>query len=473
MNKKSKSQFFLYILIIILFSACSADKFSEDSIYNNLEADKELIVDPSLIQTGVKVELKDLENKINTDLGGVLIEDKDFKKWGRYYVKSKITSRGDIKLSSNSDELIFAVPAHFEGIVKVNETFLGVKIQAQPKFQLDCDITLAASIGIDEELKPLIKSRIINIKWPNPPGINAGPIRIDLSEALEMIIKENESRISGIVASKAKKSFDLKKEIKNLDIEIETQEEIEIDDLTYFLSLVPQKVLIGNKIQFDQKYAMVNAGVMASFQINQLELKDSKININELDIQAEEFQSNALEVNVKLAMTYMDISNLIMDKLKQSDVQINSENLVVNNVRCGKLNNNRLWIFLELEAGMKAEVFAHGTIEYDSIDKSIIISDLEKQFYTGNALSDFLLRFAPIETDKIENRLNRIDLKPLYQKIDEKISTQISQLSLSQDMEIQLVNLDFNISEFNLKKDEIELIAGLTGESNLKIKLKQ
>ncbi|QNL21156.1 DUF4403 family protein [Hyphobacterium sp. CCMP332] len=456
-------------IIFLLYLVSCKPKPDFNRIYGEQPEDQNLSIDTSLIFSEFGVALKDIEARINSDLGKELYKDEKYVKRGAVNMKINVERTGQIKLNGSDNQLFYKVPVKVNGKILINESILGVKIRAEPGFELELVLNLASKIRFFNSFKYGISTEIINIEWPNKPVIQAGPIKVDLSTAIESVLIANEKFLSDIISRTAKSEINLKELVLKTTEEIPKYNFIKTKDIDLWMELEPQSLIIESTPRISNDSIKVKAGLRTLMNINSKRVDSSFIDTKNLKLYAVDDIPDKFNIELKVNIDYLSLDTLIKKQIDRKAVLKSlPEEIQVNNFKTGKWNNENVYLNADVDGKIKGLISTRGQLAYDSLSKSIFLDNMKSNFYSDNFLWSLLYKlYFPGLKSQIQEKINW-PLEPLFLKVQNSVMKLFAKLSGDSKLKLELMNLDFEIKDFNLKKNEVEILIRIEGQSNFK-----
>ncbi len=443
-----------------------------DKVYDELPEDQNLNTDTSLLFSEFGIALKDIEGRINSELGIELYKDKKYVKRGNVKMKINVERTGQIKLNGSDNKLFYRIPVKVHGKILINETILGVKIRAEPGFELELILNLASRIRFFDEFKYGISTEISNIEWPNKPIIQAGPIKVDLSSGIESVLMANERYLSDIISKTAKTEINLKELVLTTSREIPRYNFIKTKDIDLWMELNPQSLIIESVPRIYNDSIKAKAGLRTIMNIKSKKADSSYIDPKNLNLYAVDEIPDKFKIELKVNIDYLTLDTLIKKQIeKKAVLESLPEEILVKNFKTGKWDNENIFLNADVDGRIKGLLSTRGELAYDSLTKSIFLDNMQSNFYSDNFLWSFLYKiYFPGLKSQIQAKISW-PLEPLFLKVQKAVKKLFSKLSGDHILQLELMDLNFEIKDFNLKKDEVEILIRIEGQSNFKFSI--
>lgn len=464
----------IYFLgIILLFGMLSCEqKPNYNKIYNSLPEDQAVELDTSLIFAGFGISIKDIESKINSELGANLYSDKDYVTRNGIRMKIDVDRTGEIELNGTGNRLLYKIPIKVKGQILIKETILGVKIRAEPRFELNLTLSLSSRFKFYNNFKYGISTKITKIEWPRKPIIQAGPIKIDLSEAIESVLLANEENLSMVINQTAESQIKLKELVLNSIKSIPKYNYIKTKDIDLWMELSPLNFIIESTPKIENDTIKVKSGLITFLNLISYNGDSSNIDIDELSLIAIEDFPDKFNLELKVNIAYLDLDTLLQKQIKKKGILSSlPEGISIANLKTGKLKRDKVYLSADVGGKLKGSILNSGVLQFDSITNSIYLDQMESQFYSDNWIWSVLYKlFFPGLKSQIQDKISW-PLDPLFIKVQHSVKKLISRISAGEMLELELRDLEFEIRKFNLKRDEIEILIKVEGQSKLNVQV--
>ncbi len=468
---KGISKYFLGIVLVVGLISCE-QKPDLEQIYNDLPEDEVLAVDTSLIFAGFGISISDIEKKINSELGDNLYSEKEYVDRGGVRMKLNVDRTGKIELSGSDNKLFYKIPVHLKGKILINEKLFGVKIRAEPGFELNLTLNLASSFEFYDDFKFGVFTEIAKIDWPRRPVIQAGPISVDLTDAIESVLKANENALSNIISQTAKSELNLRDLIKKSASQIPRFNYVNSKDIKLWMELEPLSLIIESKPNINNDSIKINAGLTTFLKVVSFKGDSSFIDIDNLNLLAIKDIPEKFSIEMKVSLSYKDLDSLLLNQINKRDLLKSlPEDISINNLRTGQAQNKDIYLSAEIDGKVQGMIFNRGKLKFDTISNSIYLDEMKSDFYSDNWLWSILFKgFFPGIKSQIQSKI-RWPIEPLFLKVQTAVKKLFVKLSGKGELNLELKNLQFRVKDFNLRKDELDIIIRIEGQSEFNYKV--
>ena len=191
-------RFFKLLIVWFLFLGCSRQNPLVIPIAQYNAELKPLPV--SILNIPVNLKLSVLESIINSQLNGLLYEDKDFNDGDR--MKVKVYKRNPIKLSGKDNELKYRIPLSIQVVYDAMVTNVlasgEIELEAKTSFKISKDWTLKT------------QTDVTNYVWIKKPVAQVVGVNIPLGSLADVILNNSKSYLGKQMDETTSSYFDLK-----------------------------------------------------------------------------------------------------------------------------------------------------------------------------------------------------------------------------------------------------------------------
>lgn len=462
-----KSSGLLVLVLIFLLASCGKE-LDLESVRSGLNDDDTIHANTSVIYSELKLSVKEIEDQINLRLGTTLLEDKDYVDRNGIKMKMKIERTGKIKMQGGKDRMYIDLPLRINGRILINETFLGVRVRAEPGFTLNLSLLISSSIEFRENFDYSLNTKIEDIQWPNRPVIKAGPITLDLTDAIESVIYKSQPELSAELEKAAKKEMRMRQRVEKAIGKIRKNQYINTRDLSLWMYLQPESIFIGRKPAISNDTIKVNGGLMVKFGIYTENIDSSYLEASKLPLRISENDSEKnFDIEIALSIPYSKLDTLLTSKIPQLSGDKLPRNMTLSNIRTGKYNDEKLWFLADLEGKYTGKLFVSGQPQFDSISHSLELGKVKMDYFSGNWLTEFIFEFLATGLKAGAAKRLVFPLDPLFEKVQIAVEKVFRKAAKKGDIDLELQDLDYTISKINLRKDDLQLLIRIQGSSEM------
>jgi len=440
MTKRLKIKSSIYYVVIVLIGFLTSCKTVS---INSSPPDKvsptapNLAIVPSTINVPVSINVKQLENRVNQELTGVIYKDDNIKD-NNY--KMTITKTGQITVSADNNKITFNVPLHIwvEGRWQLDVCSFCPKLSKTQDAEFDIVVTSQSSISLTENWQ--IKTQTIgDYSWGNQkPSLDIGPIKIPVSSVIDIALKPQMDKISARFDQEIQKRVNIKDYV--LKAWVAAQQPVLVDK-TYntWLVISPSEVS-ATALQAKSGQLNMTIGIKATIQTISGEMPHPVINNTLPNLKTHDGISDDFNIGLSGEISYTLASEILRQQIGKQTYKFDDDKyqMTVDSIN---LTGNADYVLIRLDLKgrqLKGEskdingtVYMQGVPYYDAIDMSIKVKDLQYNIKTKNVLiksAGWLLKAG------FENQLKKYLVFPVKDKLEQ--TRQMVQSSINNNSHI-------------------------------------
>ena len=364
-------RFFKLLIVWFLFLGCSRQNPLVIPIAQYNAELKPLPV--SILNIPVNLKLSVLESIINSQLNGLLYEDKDFNDGDR--MKVKVYKRNPIKLSGKDNELKYRIPLSIQVVYDAMVTNVlasgEIELEAKTSFKISKDWTLKT------------QTDVTNYVWIKKPVAQVVGVNIPLGSLADVILNNSKSYLGKQMDETTSSYFDLKSIVSSAWNSISRILSVSEEYKTW-LSVNPSKVSMAPLIiQGDS--ILSNLSLMAKPQLS-IGDKPRENMVNKIPDYSQVLNDNLRTLLVlRTKLPFSETKNLTLKQVGGQTFSSGKKSVTVEDVNYFGINN-KLGVELTLSGVYKGKIFLTGTPQIEARTNLINLPDLDFNLETKNFL---------------------------------------------------------------------------------------
>jgi hypothetical protein len=314
-----------------------------------------------------------LESIINSQLNGLLYEDKDFNDGDR--MKVKVYKRNPIKLSGKDNELKYRIPLSIQVVYDAMVTNVlasgEIELEAKTSFKISKDWTLKT------------QTDVTNYVWIKKPVAQVVGVNIPLGSLADVILNNSKSYLGKQMDETTSSYFDLKSIVSSAWNSISRILSVSEEYKTW-LSVNPSKVTMAPLIiQGDS--ILSNLSLMAKPQLS-IGDKPRENMVNKIPDYSQVLNDNLRTLLVlRTKLPFSETKNLTLKQVGGQTFSSGKKSVTVVDVNYFGINN-KLGVELTLSGVYKGKIFLTGTPQIEAKTNLINLPDLDFNLETKNFL---------------------------------------------------------------------------------------
>ena len=381
---KINSGILVIILSVLLFSSCSSNQKiaalkpepddASPLLYEN---------SPSFINLPVSVKLKDIENKTNTLLTGLIYEDNDIEDDN---IEMKIWKLSPISITnanSNSDDKITTVlPLKIKIKYRIGTKTMGVDLYNTHEFNLNGVITLVSTAALTNwELKT--KTEIQSLEWNESPTMLVFGKNMPITYLINPALKIFKSKIEKQIDAAIEKSMDFKPNVLTALEQIFTPFQMN-EEYESWLRIVPLEIY-STAAKLKKDSFLLQMGMKCKMETLIGQQPESKFDAKKIILKPVIKIPNQITANIVAVSTYADASKIMRKNFAGQEFGTGSKKVKVQNVNLWH-KKGKMVIALDLEGSIKGTIYLNGFPKYNDTTKEIYFDDLDYALDTKNKI---------------------------------------------------------------------------------------
>lgn len=364
-------RFFKLLIVWFLFLGCSRQNSLVIPIAQYNAELKPLPV--SILNIPVNLKLSVLESIINSQLNGLLYEDKDFNDGDR--MKVKVYKRNPIKLSGKDNELKYRIPLSIQVVYDAMVTNVlasgEIELEAKTSFKISKDWTLKT------------QTDVTNYVWIKKPVAQVVGVNIPLGSLADVILNNSKSYLGKQMDETTSSYFDLKSIVSSAWNSISRILSVSEEYKTW-LSVNPSKVTMAPLIiQGDS--ILSNLSLMAKPQLS-IGDKPRENMVNKIPDYSQVLNDNLRTLLVlRTKLPFSETKNLTLKQVGGQTFSSGKKSVTVVDVNYFGINN-KLGVELTLSGVYNGKIFLTGTPQIEAKTNLINLPDLDFNLETKNFL---------------------------------------------------------------------------------------
>lgn len=329
---------------------------------------------PSFINLPISVKLKDIENKTNTLLNGLIYEDNDIEDDN---IEMKIWKLSPISIkngNANSGEKIKTVlPLKVQVKYRMGTKTMGVNMYNTREFNLNGVVTLLSDIALTNwELKT--KTEIESLDWNESPTMVAFGKNVPITYLVNPALKLFESSIEKKIDAAIEKSMDFKPNVLAALEKICTPFQMN-ETYESWLRIVPLEIY-STSAKLKNDSFLLQMGMKCNMETLIGQKPESKFDAKKILLKPVLKIPNQITANIVAVSTYADASKIMRKNFTGQEFGSGKKKVKVQNVNLWH-KKGKMVIALDLEGAVNGTIYLNGSPKYDDKTKEIYFDDLD------------------------------------------------------------------------------------------------
>lgn len=338
---------------------------------------------PSFINLPVSIKLKDIQNKTNTLLNGLIYEDNNIEDDN---IEIKVWKQAPITISSDnnkeSEKLKTVLPLKVWVKYRIGTKTMGVDLYKTQEFNLNGVVTLLSGVSLNN-WRLSSKTNLKSLDWVESPTMKVFgknmPITYLINPAVGLFKKDIEKNIDSAIEN----SMDFKPNVMDALSKVCTPFEMS-EAYKSWLRIIPIEAYSTNaKLKNDS--FLINMGMKCNMETLIGKKPESKFEPNKITLKAVEKIPEQISANIAAVSTYQDASKLMVANFAGQEFGSGTKKVKVQNVALWH-KDEKLVIALDLLGSVNGTIYLNGFPQYNDTTKEIYFDKLDYVLDTKSRL---------------------------------------------------------------------------------------
>jgi len=338
---------------------------------------------PSFINLPITIKLKDIENKTNSLLNGLIYEDNTIEDDN---IEIKIWKLAPIIIeNSNKDangKIKTILP--LKAIIKyrIGTKKLGVDLYSTKEFNLNGVVTLVSEVNL-VNWKLNTKTKLESLDWNESPTMVVFGKNMPVTYLINSSIALFKSKIEQKIDESIDKSMDFKPNVLNALEKISTPFELS-KQFESWLRITPLEIYATNALLKDQSI-LIDMGLKCNMETLIGQKPEPKFNASNIILKPVTKIQNQISANIAAVSNYTEASKIISKNFAGQEFGSGKKKIKVQNVTIWH-KNGKLVIDLDVLGSINGSIYLTGVPKYNEATKEIYFDQMDYALDTKNKL---------------------------------------------------------------------------------------
>lgn len=374
-----RSQLF-FIVVIFLFISCNTTQ-KIASLKPEPDDASPLVYENAIsyINMPIQIKLKDVENKINSSLTGLIYEDSNIEDDD---IEVKIWKQAPIQLYNIDGKIKTLLPLKAFVKYRIGTNKLGIALYTTKEFQFNGTINLLSEVNLSN-WKLSTKTEFRSLDWNESPSITvlgkAVPITYLINPALHYFKSKMEKSIDDAI----EKSMDFKPNVLDALEKICTPFQMN-ENFESWLRVVPVE-LYTTDAKLQKETIAFEMGIKCTMETLVGQKPMSQFNRNKIILKPVSKMPEHVSANIVAVSTYADASKIMTKNFTGQEFGSGNKKMKVQNVALWH-KNGKMIIALEVLGSINGTIYLSGFPQYNDATKEIYFDQLDYVIDTKSKL---------------------------------------------------------------------------------------
>lgn len=426
-------------------------------VYNNV---------PSFINLPINIKLKDIENKTNSFLNGLIYEDNDIEDDD---IEMKIWKLAPITIKNsneaNAEKITTILPLKATIKYRIGTKTMGVALYNTKEFHLNGIVTLNSSVNLNN-WKLKTQTELKSLDWNESPTMSVFGKNMPVTYLINPSIKLFKSKIEKKIDAAIEKSMDFKPNVLTALEKICTPFQMN-ETYESWLRIVPTEIYSSASHLKNDSF-LLQMGLKCNMETIIGQVPESKFDTSKIALKAVNKIPNQITANVVAVSSYQDASRIMKKNFSGETFSSGSRKVTVQDVSIWH-KSGKMVIALDLTGSINGSVYLAGFPKYNADKKEIYFDELDYVLDTKNKLlrtANWLAQGLILK--KIQQNC-RYSIKP---NLDEGKKTMLNYMNNYSPMPGVFVNGkmdDIQFQKIELSQNAIIAFVKINGEINIAV----
>ncbi|WP_369766114.1 DUF4403 family protein [Flavobacterium sp. WC2429] len=421
---------------------------------------------PSFINLPISVKLKDIENKTNSLLNGLIYEDTNIEDDDieiKIWKLAPITIQNENAVSGEKIKTILPLKAIIK--YRIGTKTMGVELYNTREFNLNGVLTLNSDVALNN-WKLKTKTQLKSLDWNESPTMTVFGKNVPVTYLINPAIQIFKSKIERKIDEAIEKSMDFKPNVLTALEKICTPFQMN-EAYESWLRIVPVEIYTTAAKLKDDTF-LLQMGMKCNMETLIGLEPESKFDANKITLKPVLKIPNQITANIVAVSTYQDASKIIRKNFIGQDFGSGSKKVKIQDVSIWH-KNGKMVIALELIGSVNGTIYLAGFPQYDDKTKEIYFDKLDYVLDTKNKLMRTANWLAQgIVLRKIQENC-RYSIQPNLEEGKRTMTTYLKNYSPMSGVFINGKMDDIQFQKIELTKNAIIAFIKVNGEINISV----
>lgn len=372
----------LLLVLTITKAYCQKNEIKTEAPEENYTIQKVITKQQSNINIPLSIAMVDIENQINKTISGLIFEDNSYTDNDNDNFKCKVWKKDKIIFTAAKNNVFdFTVPLKIWAEKGVGA--FGLMAYQNTEFEMKLKFTTSFSINPDWSFQTITNPN--GFEWITKPVLKFSSIEVPIAPIIGKVISSNHTMFARKIDESVKANISLKPYIKQA-WETASQPYLISEEYKTWMKLTPIEIAMaplnanGKVIQSN-----LNLKVFTETLIGEKPIVASTTNVPNLKIA--NITDNNFEIALSNEVPYTEATALAKKMFIGQKYEFQNGKFIIEVLDLDIFGSEeKLVIKTDLKGSVKGTVYMKGTPVYDSTKKMIVLTNLDYDLKTKNAL---------------------------------------------------------------------------------------
>jgi hypothetical protein len=461
-NPMSKTVFPFIFILLILSSCSTTSKIEALKPEADNAAPLEYERSPSYINLPIALKIKDLENKTNAILQGLIYEDSNIEDDG---IEMKIWKLAPIAIENKNGKIKVVLPLKANVKYRIGTTKLGVEMYNTQEFNLNGTVTLISEIHLTN-WKINTKTHLESLDWNESPTTTILGKTVSITYLINPTVRLFKSKIERKIDESIVKSLDFKPNVLEALEKVCSPFQMN-EAYDAWLRITPLE-LYTTDAQFIKESINLNMGMKCEIETLIGQKPITKIDRNKIALKTIEQIPNKINATIAAISSYENASRIISKNFSGQEFSSGSKKVTVKNVAVWH-KKGKIIIALDLTGSVNGSIYLSGYPQYNENTKEIYFDQLDYVLDTKSKLIKTANWFVQSYILKKIQQNCRYSIQPNLEEVKASMKHYLTKYSPLTGVIINGIIDDIQFQKIQLTNKEIIAFVKINGKAAIVI----
>jgi hypothetical protein len=366
--------------LIVSFSSCSSSNKiaalkpepndASPLVYENT---------PSYINLPISIKLKDIENKTNVLLNGLVYEDNKIEDDN---IQMKIWKQAPISITNENGKIKTVLPLKVWVKYRIGTKALGVDLYSTQEFNLNGVVTLTSDVTLNN-WKLSTKTSLKSLDWRESPTMVIFGKSVPVTYLIDPAVKIFKSKIETKIDEAIEKSMDFKPNVLAALEKICTPLLMN-EAFESWLQIIPIEIY-STTAKLNNDSFLLEMGMKCNMETMIGNKPQIKFDASKIILKPVTKIPNQISANIAAVSTYEEASKIITKNFSGQEFGSGSKKITVQKVAIWQ-KDNKMVLALDVLGTINGTIYLTGLPQYNDQTKELYFDKMEYVLDTKNKL---------------------------------------------------------------------------------------
>lgn len=369
------------LIVVVFLTLLGCSKNINPSAPTAIGASTQYKPEVSIINIPIEIPNKLLEDSLNANLKGVLMDDPSYDLPTKDDLKIKVMVSGRIYTACKNDVFYSAIPLKVWAQARYEVSAIGPVIEKETNFE--AVVYFSTKISVTKDFKLTTTSVSNGFTWVTEPKIYLGPIPINIKFKVEDELNKSLKLSAAEIDRTVDTGFDLRAQA--LTVWKQLQEPILADSLTQtWLKMSPVEFFMA-PIKGSATALNINMGIKTYIETFTGIKPDYVVNTTLPDLKTGTPATNTFAINLSSFVTYTEATNIANRAMAGQAYKMGRKEIKVDSLKVFGIDN-RLAATASLSKALTGVVYLSGLPVYNIEQSKLAMTKVDFDLNTKSVL---------------------------------------------------------------------------------------